>query len=255
MARTKNDAATNAPAQASSRDKLLRAAERVIIDAGPQSASIRRIAAQAGVNVSLIGYHFGGLDQLLATLMHLNIDRFLGTETQMLAQLLSAKRRPTLQELLTVYLRPLWVPAVFNSDERSAAVVDAIHRHASAEVRSTAEQRLRTNFDPLLQQITSHVPRLEKRKVILRLCAISAAAMNVTPRIAAMELLLTVDGKDAMDEDAIFREMLSIAIGIMKAPALAESGPARVKGGGSGKHQALPPQKSVARKNNRTGTR
>lgn len=49
--------ALKAPA-GDTRGKLLRAAGEVFADAGYQAATIRRIAARAGVNVALVNYHF-----------------------------------------------------------------------------------------------------------------------------------------------------------------------------------------------------
>jgi AcrR family transcriptional regulator len=51
------------------RDALLDAAERAIIDEGFAGASTRRIAQEAGVPLSLVHYHFGGKEGLLAALV------------------------------------------------------------------------------------------------------------------------------------------------------------------------------------------
>jgi len=57
------------------RDGLLDAAERAILDQGFSGASTRRIAAEAGVPLSLLHYHFGGKEGLLVALVERTRDR------------------------------------------------------------------------------------------------------------------------------------------------------------------------------------
>ncbi|MCK4614381.1 MAG: TetR/AcrR family transcriptional regulator [Thermoplasmata archaeon] len=44
--------------------KILEAAERVILENGPEGATIRRITQEAGVNVAAVNYHFGSKEDL-----------------------------------------------------------------------------------------------------------------------------------------------------------------------------------------------
>ncbi|MBK6673645.1 MAG: helix-turn-helix transcriptional regulator [Proteobacteria bacterium] len=55
-------------------DRLLSAAEQILLEQGAHSISIRRIATLSGVNSALISYHFGGLDALLQQLLKHNVD-------------------------------------------------------------------------------------------------------------------------------------------------------------------------------------
>ncbi|WP_225869135.1 MULTISPECIES: TetR/AcrR family transcriptional regulator [unclassified Nocardioides] len=48
------------------REKLLDACLRVVVDQGIAKASARAIATEAGVNQALVFYHFGSVDELLA---------------------------------------------------------------------------------------------------------------------------------------------------------------------------------------------
>jgi AcrR family transcriptional regulator len=48
------------------REQLLTAAERLFAERGFAGVSVRMIAAEAGVNWSLVGYHFRGKQGLLA---------------------------------------------------------------------------------------------------------------------------------------------------------------------------------------------
>lgn len=81
-----------------SRTKLLRAGERQIMLHGRHSLTIRPIETYAGVNSSLIGYCFGGLNGLLAELLHANLDLILADRAHRLAVLAHTGRgnRPRL---------------------------------------------------------------------------------------------------------------------------------------------------------------
>lgn len=51
---------------ATTREKLLDATLRVVVEQGIAKASARAIATEAGVNQALVFYHFGSVDELLA---------------------------------------------------------------------------------------------------------------------------------------------------------------------------------------------
>lgn len=60
---------------ADTRQALLDAAERAILEDGFARASTRRIVRQAGVPLSLLHYHFGGKESLLVALVERRRDR------------------------------------------------------------------------------------------------------------------------------------------------------------------------------------
>jgi AcrR family transcriptional regulator len=70
---------TEAPLQAatkrSTRDALLDATERLIIESGVVSVTTRRVASLAGVNPALINYYFQSLDALMIAVVTRVVDR------------------------------------------------------------------------------------------------------------------------------------------------------------------------------------
>src|SRR5271165_3963630 len=62
------------PADPSSREKLLGAAERLFADRGFNGVSVRQIAAAAGVNSALVGYYFGSKTGLLSEVYRLHCE-------------------------------------------------------------------------------------------------------------------------------------------------------------------------------------
>src|SRR5258705_2052041 len=86
------------------RDRLLAAAERLFSERGVAGVSVRAIAAEAGVNWSLVGYYFRGKHGLLAE----NYRRHCATlNTERLELLAEARRRGLrLETVIDVFVRP-----------------------------------------------------------------------------------------------------------------------------------------------------
>jgi AcrR family transcriptional regulator len=92
------------PATSDTREQLLAAAERLFAVRGLAGVSVRMIAAEAGVNWSLVGYYFRGKDRLLAEVYRrhcttLNRDRL---------RLLTEARRTglRLESVIEAFVRP-----------------------------------------------------------------------------------------------------------------------------------------------------
>lgn len=77
--RTKKKKAAPSAAPANSRELLIKAANKVFSDKGYDQASTREIAKLAGVNISLISYHFQGKEGLYRTCLEMLSSR--GQET------------------------------------------------------------------------------------------------------------------------------------------------------------------------------
>jgi AcrR family transcriptional regulator len=67
------------------RDALLDAAERLMIDEGYAAVSSRRVASQAGVNVALVYYYFATMDDLFLALFRRGAERSLERQAHVLA--------------------------------------------------------------------------------------------------------------------------------------------------------------------------
>lgn len=91
----------------STREAILRAAEDVFAHRGFAGASIRLIAAAAGVNSALVGYHFGAKSELYETLF---ANRYQEITAQRVAQLEAVKivagDRGGLEAVLSALMRP-----------------------------------------------------------------------------------------------------------------------------------------------------
>jgi len=184
MARSKEK---EAGSPASLRERLEMAAEKIILSEGRQSASIRRIAAEAGTNTSLISYHFGGLEQLILAVMQRNVDLFYAEEKRLTEALLSSGDAYDIRDLMRVFVGPLWVPACYNPEYRAASVVSEIYRGASPEIRSLAELDLQRHVGSFMSRLQQKLPQLPETEILWRLSAISGLVMNMMPGTPAWD--------------------------------------------------------------------
>ena len=109
--RRPSEPACNNRQAAETREKLLAAAERLFAAHGYTNVSVRAIAAAAGVNWSLVGYHFRGKEGLLSEVYRrhcatLNAERLrllglAGRGPDRLEQTIEAFVRPALAEIQT----------------------------------------------------------------------------------------------------------------------------------------------------------
>jgi AcrR family transcriptional regulator len=92
------------PSSSETREQLLAAAERLFAERGFAGVSVRVIAAEAGVNWSLVGYYFRGKDGLLAEVYR----RHCTTLNRERLRMLSDARRtgPQLESVIEAFVRP-----------------------------------------------------------------------------------------------------------------------------------------------------
>ena len=165
------------------RTALLRAAESILIIEGLNALTSRRIGAVSGQNATLITYHFGGVEGLLAELCRLNLGPMV-SEWKMLDEPLPAGEL-ALDYLLVYWLRPLWRPASLNPDERALVVLDEIASHATDEVRAPVIKNIVTINDKVLLLCERILPHLKRSTLRMRLRMIGAMTLGNAPRSTA----------------------------------------------------------------------
>lgn len=178
----------------STRECLLAAAEGIIVVRGVNSLSVRKIGDAAGLNPTLVTYHFGSLFELLDELCSLNLEPILADWQQIDAADAAGR---TLDDVLTCWLGPLMRPACFTPGGRALVVLDELAAHGEAALKDRVLRameafalRLRAVLGPLL-------PHLAEDELRARLRFISGAAMGPPPRVHAAA---TGDGKPSLGD-------------------------------------------------------
>lgn len=161
------------------RTRLLAAAEAILVEQGVNALSVRRVGDRAGLNPTLVTYHFKSILNLLDELCSLNLDPML-VEWRRIDPGDSADL--TLEDILRCWLTPMLGPAAFTPGGRALIVLDEIAAHGELALRTRVlgameefSARLRSALAPLLPNLTEHELRA-------RLRFISGSALGPPPR-------------------------------------------------------------------------
>lgn len=87
------------------RDAIIEAAERVFAEEGV-GASLRRVMAEAGVNVGAINYHFGTREDLLREMLDRRVSILLEERLALLAEAEAKSGRADLRDIVIALLTP-----------------------------------------------------------------------------------------------------------------------------------------------------
>lgn len=135
------------PRPDSARDRILAAAEAVIAEQGYAAASLRGIAARAGVPVTLISYHFGSKLELYRAIFRLRVPTIVG---QRQTGLEIARMEADPDRRLELVVRALIVPmlGLRNSGRFGAILSREVVEPGNAERGIFAEM-----FDPVARMV------------------------------------------------------------------------------------------------------
>jgi len=158
------------------RTRLLAAAERLIIDEGLNAISIRRIAAETGLNSALTRYYFGSVDGLLLQLAETNLRPMLAAWAEPLAP------GADVREVLRRYLAPMWLPACHCPGERALVLIDELVAHGDEALRDSMVAPLLGPFERTIAALAGHLPGLAHDDIAARLSFASAGALGMPPR-------------------------------------------------------------------------
>jgi AcrR family transcriptional regulator len=150
-------------APSDTRDRLLAAGERLFAERGVASVSVRAIAAEAGVNWSLVGYYFRGKYGLLAEVYRrqcatLNAERF---------ELLAEARRTGLQleAVIEAFVRPALSAIQGRQFSRLRAMLAAEEAPLFAQLRAENFDQSSRTFVAALREC---LPELSEDDVLWR---------------------------------------------------------------------------------------
>jgi AcrR family transcriptional regulator len=124
------------------REQLLAAAERLFAAHGFAAVSVRTIAAEAGANWSLVGYHFRGKDGLLAEVYRRHCTTLNGERLRLLEE--ARRAGLTLESVIEAFVRPALAEIQGRTGSTSFSRLRAI---LAAEDAPLLAQLVAENFD------------------------------------------------------------------------------------------------------------
>lgn len=89
------------------KEKIFKAAKTLFAEKGFREVTVREIAAQAGVNSALVGYHFGNKQELFNEVYRSFSEPLARERMKRLATLTGNKKKPTVEAVLKAWLLPL----------------------------------------------------------------------------------------------------------------------------------------------------
>ncbi|MEV0633579.1 TetR/AcrR family transcriptional regulator [Streptomyces sp. NPDC050619] len=94
----------NATRPASTRDRLLDAAERLYAEHGFTATSLRTLTEAAGANVAAVNYHFGSKEGLLRAVVERAMASVNAERLRLLEELRTSGHQPTVEELVRAFV-------------------------------------------------------------------------------------------------------------------------------------------------------
>lgn len=150
-------------------DRILDAAERLFAERGIDAVSVRSVLAAAGVNVSLVHYHFGGRDGLIEALLRRRLAPITEERLRRLAEVEARGGAATLEDVLRAFYEhpsPRWI----EEHPEFARLLGQLQFSPNPRIRKRVRDVLRDCVAPLANAIASRLPPgLAPARVISRL--------------------------------------------------------------------------------------
>ncbi|MCP5396553.1 MAG: TetR family transcriptional regulator [Sphingomonadaceae bacterium] len=161
--------------QPETRDLLLSAAEQILVTRGVHALSVRQVGEMAGLNGTLVTYHFGGIGGLLEELAQQNM-------APMVEAWSAIENAEEARDILAAWLKPLLLPAAYHPAARALVVLDEIAAHASAQQSDIVLQQMIKAAMQVEAALSPKLPALARGDVRARLRFIAGAALGPPPR-------------------------------------------------------------------------
>lgn len=189
------------------RQRLLEAAEDLLLEQGQAATTLRDITQRAEANVAAVSYHYGSKDALLALAYRQALEEVTQVQRQRLAEL---PPDADLDQVVRVWL----APALDQQDPRQAKLWALIQRgmaeRAPGLIEGMGEIR-QTVDDHLIERLAAALPHLDREELYLRHAATLAAVSAL--QTGGMDLL--IEGTPARLAD----ELVAWIVGGLRAPA------------------------------------
>jgi len=205
------------------KDRILDAAEQLFADQGFAATSLRRITAEAGVNLAAVNYHFGSKDALLRAVFErrinpVNEERL--RELEALEAQLGDGQLP-LETVLTALLGP---PLRMFQEwgvvgDRFMRLVGWAHSSPSAQVQRTFQNLFTNVFERFVGALQRALPRMPPKELVLRFHFVIGAMAHTlawSRKIARMSRLEFEGGE--LDVEQLLARLVGFTAAGLQAP-------------------------------------
>jgi len=140
---------------ASTKERILTAAEVLFAQRGFDGGSLRQLTTAAGVNLAAVNYHFGSKDKLVEEVFRRRLDALNANRLAALAEV-AGKPDTTLEDVLDAFIRP----ALELSSDGSGSLFMRVLARAFAEHDDSLRQFLSDNYGHVMRQFSAEFARL-----------------------------------------------------------------------------------------------
>ncbi|MGW6119097.1 TetR family transcriptional regulator [Nocardia sp. NPDC055165] len=201
-------------AATAARERLIVAAERLIAEHG-RSVPLRDIAAAAGQrNNSVIQYHFGSRDGLIAAVVEFRLATLEVRRLELLAEQAGSGRPPGLHGLLEALVVPMFELGERHGIRHYARFLEQIQPHPSISDATNLDSAGRTSVRVIMQGLDRELSALPPRLRVRRLRALTTMLFAL---LADHERAAEAGDARATDTQ-VWAEIIDMLAGSLAAP-------------------------------------
>jgi AcrR family transcriptional regulator len=213
------------------RARIIDVAERLFAENGVDAVSLRQIMTVAGVNISLINYHFGTKEGLLRAIFARRIEPLNRQRLAMLEKAEMADDPPRLEDLLRAFFLPrLKVSLSTSKSSRPERLFGRIFSDSSPLTRRIIPEFFDEFQYRFINSLKRTLPDMPDKDIYWRLHFLLCVAIQ-TPLYYDRIRKLSGGLCNFRDPEELFAELLPILIAALRAPATSDqptrSNPAR----------------------------
>ena len=159
---------------ASTKERILTAAEALFAQRGFEAASLRQLTAAAGVNLAAVNYHFGSKEKLVEEVFKRRLDQLNARRLEALKRV-AGLPSTTLDDVLAAFIRP----ALELSHDGGGGLFMRVLARAFAEHDDSLRKFMSENYGHVMRQFTLEfgrlLPQLTKEELYWRIDLVTGA--------------------------------------------------------------------------------
>jgi len=200
---------------ASTKERILTAAEALFAQRGFEGASLRQLTAAAGVNLAAVNYHFGSKDHLVEQVFKRRLDQLNARRLAALKQI-SGLPETTLEDVLAAFIRP----ALDLSHDGGGGLFMRVLARAFAEHDDDLRKFLSENYGHVMRQFTAEfarlLPNLSKEELYWRIDLVTGALTHAMSGFGIIQR--KNDVSEVIHREQTAEHLIRFAVAGLRAP-------------------------------------
>jgi AcrR family transcriptional regulator len=203
------------------RERILRAAERIYAASGFHGMSLRDVTLLAGVNLAAVNYHFGSKDKLIFALAERRLTPINAERLELLAGLRTKHGRAPIpvRELVGALIDPMF--KALRQGKNTRAITVRLVAQLMIDEPTLFSQIHKTFYKPVLDcyhvELQRAIPQLTSHQINARFFCAFATVLGVRLMHESMDWFLKVRAEDKQF-DLLEAEMHAFFHGALTAP-------------------------------------